>query len=259
MSLSLPNHLGLAETRHGQMLHFVGDPLMGECLRRYGEWSEEEVRLFQQIVRPGDVAVEGGANIGAHSLALAKLVGRGALYAFEPQPAVFQVLCANLALNGLHGVRAVHAGLGERQGMLYIPPIDYAAPGVNIGGVALNADGGEPVRIVTIDSLNLPSVRLIKLDVEGMELNALMGAEQTLRRCRPILYVEADRRELRPALLGFIKAHGYRLWRHDPPYFNPDNWRGETCNVVEGYVSRNVLAIPAELSCSVPTLTELEA
>lgn len=243
----LADCLGLTETRYGGMLYFANDPYMAPCLQKYGEWSELEADVFRQFVRPGDTVVEGGANIGAHSLMLARQVGNGRLIVVEPQPAVFRVLTANLALNGHRRVQAVNAGLGERDGMLYVPAIDYAQP-VNVGGVALSMDGGAPVRVVTIDSMELPAVRLIKLDVEGMEINALRGAERTVRRCRPVLYLESDRRDKEPALAAFIRSLGYRLWRHSPPYYNAGNWRGERENVFPGYVSRNVLALPAEWS-----------
>src|SRR5256885_5136506 len=86
--------------RYGQMTYFVHDLWHGKAFARYGEWSEAEVALWRKIIKPGDVALDVGAHIGAHTLALASLVGReGHVHAFEPQRMAFELLCANLVNN----------------------------------------------------------------------------------------------------------------------------------------------------------------
>src|SRR6185437_4192192 len=88
-------------TCHGPMLALAGDRYITRSLEVYGEFSAGEWDLFAQVVKPGMTVVEVGANIGAHSIALAKACAPGPLYLFEPQQRVFQILCANLALNGV--------------------------------------------------------------------------------------------------------------------------------------------------------------
>src|SRR6185312_4051355 len=87
------------QTCHGPMLALRGDQYVTRSLELYGEFSGLEARLFEQIVKPGVSVVEAGANIGAHTVHLARLCAPAPLYAFEPQQRVFQILCANLALN----------------------------------------------------------------------------------------------------------------------------------------------------------------
>src|SRR4051812_31054692 len=97
----------IAMCRNGPMLYNKHDRYIGESLRKYGEFSAGECELFRQIVRPGDVVVEVGANIGCHPVDLSRLVGpQGLIVAFEPQRLVFQTLCANLALNSCANVSA---------------------------------------------------------------------------------------------------------------------------------------------------------
>lgn len=73
------------ECRHGKMIYNKNDMYIGRSLDRYGEYSEGEVDLFRQIVHQGDTVLEVGANLGAHTLALALLVGEGGcVHAFEP-------------------------------------------------------------------------------------------------------------------------------------------------------------------------------
>src|SRR5713226_7284487 len=82
------------ETRHGMMLYMPRDQYVGQSIDLYGEFSREEQDFFDFVYRGGS-AIDVGANIGAHAIALAKKFGH--LYAFEPQGFLYQLLVANLA------------------------------------------------------------------------------------------------------------------------------------------------------------------
>lgn len=249
----------LKRTRHGYMSYLISDRYVGRSFDRYGEFSEGEIELFRQLVRPGWLAVDGGANIGAHTLPLSALVGpTGAVIAAEPQRIIHQLLCANLALNAVTNVRAMHTALGAEPGRITIPPIDYDAEG-NFGGLALGGhEKGESVAVATLDSLELPVCHFIKLDVEGMEAQVLTGAAQTIAHHRPILYVENDRKDRSAALLGTLLGMDYRLYWHLPPLFNPNNFFAEAENLFGAIVSVNVLGLPGEAKQDIK-LPEIES
>lgn len=231
--------------RDGVMLFNRNDRFIGRSLALYGEYGGGEHKLFRQLLRPGDVMVDAGANIGVHTLFCARIVGpRGLVHAFEPQRVVNQMLSANMALNDITWVHCHHRALGRAPGTAFVPPIDYGTLN-NFGGIALNSDNrGEPVAVTTLDSLELASCRLIKIDVEGMEAEVLEGARELVARCRPILYVENDRREHSAALITLIQSLGYRLWWHMPPLFSPDNAAGNKRNVFGDILSINMLCLP---------------
>ena len=96
---------------------------------------------------------------------------------------------------------------------------------------------GESVSVVPLDTLGLSRLALVKVDVEGMEAEALLGAERTIAQHRPILYVENDRRDRSERPIALIGALIYDLWWHLPPMFNPDNFRGRG----RGHLSRRHL------------------
>lgn len=239
------------ETRHGPMLVLAGDFYVGRSLELYGEFSEREQELLAQLVKPGSVVVEVGANIGAHTVPLARTCAPGPLYAFEPQQRVFQLLCANLALNGVTNVIAAPEACGEAEGYALIPRIDYGRP-QNFGSVALLEPESQlpafRVRLSPIDSLKLARCRLIKVDAEGAEPAILRGARETIGRCRPILYVENSVAENQQEVISLIHQFGYRQWWHTPPLYTPDNWAGNPENVFGQVVSVNILAIPNEVA-----------
>jgi len=241
----MPNVMG--ECRHGQMLYNPADLYVGKSLQLYGEFSYGETVLFEQLVRPGDVVVEVGANYGAHTLRLAQLVGpAGRVYAFEPQRPVFQALCGTLALNSLTNVYAHNMAMGSQDSQIAVPVLDYDRPG-NFGGLSLDGthEGAtEIVPLCRLDDLELQQCRLLKVDVEGMEREVLAGALELVERCQPFLYVENDRPARAPALMELLRSLPYDLYWHNPPLYNPSNYRGYAPNVFPGVVSINVLGVP---------------
>ena len=95
------------DCRHGRLMYLLNDAYIGRSLDVYGEYSEGEIDLFRQLLRPGDVAIDVGANIGALTVGMARLVQPGgAIVAFEPQRTIFDILCNNLRLNSLANVTA---------------------------------------------------------------------------------------------------------------------------------------------------------
>jgi FkbM family methyltransferase len=240
----------LVRGRHGWFLANRYDRYVGAALVRYGEYGELEHAFLASLLRPGDNVVEVGANIGSHTVGLARSVGPdGRVVAVEAQPEIFQVLCANLALNGLANVAAHGCGCGERPGTMYAPAVDYGRAEVhNAGGISLADTGnGARVSIVPLDELagELPTLRLLKVDVEGMELKVLLGAARLIAKHRPCLYLENDRPDLSRDLVEWVQGQKYRLWWHAPRLFNPDNYFGVTENDYPEVMSLNMICLPA--------------
>ncbi len=240
--------------RHGMMRFFPKDAYVGRSLALYGEYSDDEHRLAAMLVDTGDVVVEAGSNIGAHTVPLARTVGpTGLLHAFEPQRVVHELLAHNLAANGLHNVILHRAAVGGSPGQVTVPIPDYGQHG-NFGAVSMGAIDGEPVPVETIDGLGLDRLALLKADVEGMEALVIEGAARSISRFRPALYLENDREEHSADLIALLQGLGYRLWWHIVPIYNPANHAGNAFNAFPGVVSVNLLGLPEGRPCPLPTL-----
>jgi FkbM family methyltransferase len=252
--------LRIKPCRRGVMMYLTTDVYIGRSLDLYGEFSEGEIALFAQLVKPGMTVLDVGANIGAHTVFFATAAGDdGLVIAFEPQRAVYHMLCGNIALNGLGNVAAHHAALGRTLGSIAVPPLDYTRSN-NFGGVSLGtAASGYPVPLVTIDSLALPQCDLIKVDVEGMEHDVLRGAAATIARFQPVLYVENDREEKSAALIALLFELGYRLHWHVTPLFNPKNYAGNTRDIFGGTLSTNMLGLPRSIVVPMTGFKEITA
>lgn len=249
------------QTRHGPMIGLAGDRYITRSLEVYGEFSAGEWALFAQMVKPGMTVVEVGANIGTHSVPLARACFPGPLYLFEPQQRVFQILCANLTLNDVRNAIAYPDACGDVAGFVVVPPLNYGAE-FNFGGVSVQAEGdgvqGLRVRATPLDSLGLAACHLLKVDVEGFEVLVLRGATATIAKFRPLIYVENDRVAHQQALISQIAGMGYRLYWHAPPLFRPDNFNGYGEDIFGRIVSVNMLCIPNERGTVVQDLEPID-
>lgn len=199
---------------------------VGYQLLQSGQYDMTEINLVKYILdakaKEGFVcAIDGGANIGVHTVEWGKLLyGKGEVISFEPQEAVYYALCGNTALNNCLNVKAINAALGSEVGIIEIPKPDYFKP-ASFGSLELKQTGDseyigqqiadtDTVPIYTIDHFDLAHVSFIKLDIEGMELEALKGAEKTIQKHKPVLFVEAMKVE-EGELRDFLTTYGYDI------------------------------------------------
>jgi len=183
----------------------------------------------------------------------------GLIVAIEPQRLVFQVLCANLALNSRTNVFAHACAVGAENGSILVPvlPPDQVS---NFGGVSLrNAQQGELVPLRRLDEMGLARCHVLKIDVEGMEVEVLRGAAGLIEEHRPAIYAENDRKERSKELLELIWSLNYRIFAHNPRLYSPANFAADTENLFPGVASMNILCLPAERRMSIQGMTEFTA
>lgn len=164
----------------------VGD-FIKDVLRSGIPWERSVRELIETHAWPGTTAIDIGAHIGCHTLAMAKRVGpQGKVYAFEPQPKLYSELVMNMALNGMDNVEAFCSAIGGSIGEIELSPLKEG----NEGATPLAGGSQVFVPITTLDALALDDVSFIKIDVEGMEDQVLVGAVQTLQKNRPVVAIE---------------------------------------------------------------------
>jgi FkbM family methyltransferase len=224
----LPGFHYLVHGRHGVFLANKNDIYVGGALITYGEFSELETDTFKRFVDKETTVIEIGANIGAHTVWLAKNAKR--VIAIEPQPFIFYTLCSQIALNSLQNVECINSCVGfSGNGFIDIPSLDYSKPN-NFGGLEMSAPSDERVRVrcETLDEIvqsrNITGKVFLKVDVEGMEEQVLRSGAHFIRDMQPVMYVENDRPEKSEGLVSYIKSMGYKLERDAPTLFNPNNF-----------------------------------
>lgn len=233
-------HHRVRDTWHGMMLYNINDTFIGKCLDEYGEWCVGELK--ETIKYCNGTVLDIGANIGTHALEYARHAKH--VFAFEPQPILFNMLCANIALNCLENIWTSRTAAGNYTGIVSMPRIDYTETG-NFGGWHVG-DGADTCYIRMVDEFEFKNVSLIKVDVEGMEQEVLEGALSTIKRYKPILYIENDRPEKQDVLCAFVESLGYKWKWHCVPLFRENNYRQSKENLFEGIGGINMLCLPKE-------------
>lgn len=204
---------------------------VGWQLSARGTYDPDELKLLRSMLRnlrklrPNLLVMDIGANIGVHSVVLADEVGPGGkIIALEAQRIVFNMLAGNIALNSIENVHCLHLAASAAPGFIDIPQFDYGKP-LSFGSVEFGAeqreaigqerrhapDRQEQVECVTVDSFGLAQLDLMKIDVEGMELDVLAGARAAISKYRPILFIEYIKCD-RAALRQWLQAAGYRRY-----------------------------------------------
>lgn len=232
----------LASTNQGAMIvnrldyRMVGPDSgfgVGFQLLEQGAFDPVEVELAVQLLETrrryhgdGAVAIDCGANIGAHTIEWAiAMTGWGSVIAIEAQERIYYALAGNIALNNCFNAIAMHAAVSSEAGVMKIPSPNYLTAS-SFGslelrqrdnnefiGQAIDYSDAKMVAIqkLTLDALQLARVDLIKIDIEGMEMEALEGGCQLIEKCHPILLIEqikAGREQLR----AWLQERGYTLF-----------------------------------------------
>lgn len=202
---------------------------LGLELYRYGH-HDPDLDLIGRLLAPGDTFVDGGANVGLFTLVAAARVGKlGKVLAFEPGGAVRSLLLQNVLLNGFRQVAVMPFAISSHAGEASFRAFDVAGAGLN-HLVPGDGEGGdlETVVLTTLDQAIAPPDRarlgLIKLDLEGAEHAALLGAAEILREIRPDILLEVEPAHLRRMgstaedVGALLRQHGYSFYRlHSAP------------------------------------------
>lgn len=175
-----------------------------------GSYEYAKQRRFVREVRRGDVVFDIGAHAGFYTLLASELIGmEGQVIAFEPLPRNLHYLHRHIALNCCRNVVVIEAAVGDADGSVRFEE----GPNSSMGCVSPR--GHLEVKMVSLDELvrrgTLPAPDVIKIDIEGGELDALEGARRILKQCRPMIFLATHSQELNRQCSKLLQELGYRF------------------------------------------------
>lgn len=175
-----------------------------------GSYEYSKQRAFQKVVRKGSVVYDIGANVGFYTLLASQFVGRsGRVFAFEPVPRNCRLLRAHLEINCVDNVSVLEMAVSSMNGKAVFDL------GANHSMGHLAACGTLNVPTITIDTFvfdqAMPGPEVIKIDVEGAELEVLKGASQTLCRHRPLILLATHGAAVHRECCRFLEKHAFVL------------------------------------------------
>jgi FkbM family methyltransferase len=204
---------------------------VGAQIMETGAYDPRDVKMLRDLLLcrrdhfgDGVVAMDCGANIGVHTLEWARLMkGWGSVVAVEAQERLFYALAGNITIQNCFNARAIWAAVSSTPGEISFPEPNYKAQG-SFGSFELRPQMGteyigqpidyekptSTVKTIMIDGLGLGRLDLLKIDIEGMEAEALQGAVETIRRCKPILFVETVKSD-KKVIAAALRNEGYTI------------------------------------------------
>lgn len=220
----------LVDSLHGPLIISILDKGVCERVCAVGThelWMIDMVKSISELKRKERgmpvTVLDVGANFGVNVIAWAKhMRGWGQVLAFEPQERVYYALAGSITLNNCMNVTALNTAVGDRNGYIAFPRPSYYRPN-NLGGMSAIAEyiGEEErsnikewveVQLITLDSLGLKRPDIIKIDVEGMEPEVLIGAKEILKNSKPVIVAEQSKRSM-PELASHLP--NYECWPLD--------------------------------------------
>ena len=191
--LSLPN--GIAQIRNARFyLPDYPTDCIQSCIANGNDyWDTHALYIIDKYIPDDAVILDIGANIGSHSLYWTLERDAKKIYAFEPLPGTYEILQKNIELNNLNDrIISFNFGLSDEEINAKIGSYNKQ----NIGGTSfVKADKGN-FKLKTLDSLNIPEkIDLFKIDVEGAEVEVLLGAVETIKKNKPIIVIESFNRK----------------------------------------------------------------
>jgi len=231
-------------TRYGVIQSGKEDDVIAHSLAQYGEWSEQELDTIGALLDEGSIALQYGAEYGAQTLYFSNLVGStGQVHVVEPRRLEHIALCNAVALNTMRNVYPHHLALDKEPGRIALP-VSSSQP-------------EERVQAVSLDSLELPALHLLKLNPPACLIPVLAGAAETVREHKPAIYFRLSTMELAVDEVAALKALGYRCWSHLPYLYNRVNHASNKLNVFPGWTHRNVIAVHRDTPAEFEHLPEL--
>lgn len=225
----------------------INNGCVDETIAREGRWEEQLTKQLTKHLKPGDVFLDIGANIGFHSLLVSSLHNRAiTVHAFEPLPTLFNQLTESKRKNHFSNLTIHNFGLGDKEREMQIFVRDE-----NMGGSSLfeyknlnlvRPSETQTIQIKTLDSVfstNSP-ISVIKIDVEGYEFEALKGAEKLLRLNAPLIFMEfspmmyeEDYAGKTSDFITYLTDLHYTFYTLDNEKIDLQKWFTETQNITQ--------------------------
>ncbi len=205
------NTLSLIRLRNKYLYYLRFDNQLGRRLHLKKNWWEiYMLKYFTKYYKKNTNVIDIGANIGSHTLLLSEIISpKNKIYSFEP--IYYDIVEKNVKANHLNNVVVFNEGIGKKNEEINIDIFNRNCP-MNFGKFSLIHNYKNPtslskntlnkckpskkkIKIATLDSKKLNNISLIKIDVEGMELDVLEGAIETIKKNRPTIFIEIWDRE----------------------------------------------------------------
>ena len=203
---------------------FLNKKGLALSISHYGTYEELEAKIMEEKIKVGNIVVDVGANIGLHTLNMAKIVGNtGQVFAFEPDPSNFEILRKNVKINNYQNIILEQKACADKHGRTTLYQSDH--PGMHrVFPQTKQAKGQVQVELTSLDKYFIDSnladkINFIKIDVEGLEFSVLKGMKNILKNNKKIkilfenMQINTIQAGFTPIkLLNYLTSYDFKLF-----------------------------------------------
>lgn len=222
ISKELKKRAAAHNLKRGMPIAVFGNDWIGININIHGLFEKEYIVDLNQLLitigadLSGSTAIDIGANIGNHSIEFSKVFNK--VLCFEPNPRTFDILQANT--KNINNIDTFNWGCGLNAGLLKLNE-DFNNIGGSSAKISIEGNNCIDISIKPLDRIfdTLSKVGLIKIDVEGMEIEALKGAEKVILEFKPLICFEQHEQEFKEQfyeteVVDWLRSRGYRIYAH---------------------------------------------
>ncbi len=235
---------------------FLSKKGLALSISHYGTYEELESKIMEEKIEMGNIVVDVGANIGLHTLNMARIVGNtGQVFAFEPDPSNFEILGKNVKINNYQNIILEKKAIGDKHGRTTLYQSDH--PGKHrIFPQTEQAKSQVQVELTNLDNYfdsdMIDKINFIKIDVEGLEFSVLKGMKNILKNSKKIKilfeFMPENTMEVgfTPIeLLNYLTSNDFKLYCMDNKtkkllYVSNNEEIVKLCSTTNNTISRNL-------------------
>jgi FkbM family methyltransferase len=205
---SMLDSMELTDSRYGQFLIYKNDNTISRAIRLFGEYCQAEIEIMKPSLNKDSVYLDVGTNIGYHLVGVHKETNCDSI-GFEPNPKHFAVASYNV--KDFAQVKLINAAASDHDHSFKMKDFDPSSSS-NYGDIHKDDTGTIEVQALTVDNLKLDRCHVIKIDVEGHELEALTGCSKTISKYRPVIMYEAMEWDVWTKCYEFLEERKYTMY-----------------------------------------------
>ena len=235
---------------------FLNKKGLALSISHYGTYEELESKIMEEKIEMGNIVVDVGANIGLHTLNMARIVGNtGQVFAFEPDPSNFEILKKNVKINNYRNIILEQKAVGDKHGRTTLYQSDH--PGKHrIFPQTEQAKSQVQVELTNLDNYfdfdMIDKINFIKIDVEGLEFSVLKGMKNILKNSKKIkiLFEFMPENTMEAGftpieLLNYLTSNDFKLYCIDDKtkkllYVSNNEEIVKLCSTTNNTISRNL-------------------
>ena len=235
---------------------FLSKKGLALSISHYGTYEELESKIMEEKIEMGNIVVDVGANIGLHTLNMARIVGNtGQVFAFEPDPSNFEILKKNVKINNYKNIILEQKAVGDKHGRTTLYQSDH--PGKHrIFPQTEQAKSEIQVELTNLDNYfdsdMIDKINFIKIDVEGLEFSVLKGMKNILKNSKKIKilfeFMPENTMEVgfTPIeLLNYLTSNNFKLYCMDDKtkkllYVSNNEEIVKLCSTTNNTINRNL-------------------